>query len=132
MGTTPPKYAATRRQLRSTLTSKDARPCYLPRRLGPNSRRPPRLPVHPRPVRQPIPLPRGPAQQLAIRPIEEGLCLQVLGIHGNRILPAIPPCCLADKEEQALDAVTRSVGTILGYWEDAGFVEYRRVARTPV
>jgi hypothetical protein len=24
------------------------------------------------------------------------------------------------------------MGTILGYWEDAGFVEYRRVARTPV
>jgi hypothetical protein len=66
LSTTPPKYAPALRQLRRTLTAQDARPCYLPRRIGPNPRRSPRLPVHPRPVRQPIPLPRGPAQQLAI------------------------------------------------------------------
>ncbi|EAT87639.2 hypothetical protein SNOG_05248 [Parastagonospora nodorum SN15] len=97
----PPKFALHHH-------SQHARPCHFPRRLGPNSRRPPRLPVDPRADGQPIPLPRGPAQQLALRPAEEGLCVQVLGFHGHWICSPLPPCCLANQEEQAVDAARRN------------------------
>ena len=48
----------------------------------PIARRPSWLPVNPCPALQPLPLPRGPPQQPALRPTEEGLCFQVLGIRG--------------------------------------------------
>jgi len=76
------KVRPTPRQLPPSLTPPDARPCYIPRRLGPHPRRPPRLPVDPRADVVPLPLPRGSPQQLALRPAEEGLRLQVLGLHG--------------------------------------------------
>merc|ERR1712029_294134 len=88
----------------------NARPCYLPRRFGPHPRRPPWLPVDPRPHVVALPLPRGPPQQLAFRPAEEGLRLQVLGLHGHWLLSSLPPGCLADQEEQAVNAFIRVLG----------------------
>jgi hypothetical protein len=77
------KVRSNLRQLHPPLTRQDARPCHFPRRFGPYPRRPPWLPVDPRPALQPLPLPRGPPQQLALRPSQEGFRLQVLGIHGS-------------------------------------------------
>ncbi|CAN9284444.1 unnamed protein product [Alternaria alternata] len=73
--------------------------------------------------------PEGPRSNLPFDPLKRGFAFKYWGFMATGFSL---PFLLADEEEQALDAVTRSMGTILGYWEDAGFVEYRRVARTPV
>jgi hypothetical protein len=61
----------------------DVPPCgCLPRLHDADARGSSRLPVNARPALQSLPLPRGPAQQSTLRPLKEGLCLQVLGLHG--------------------------------------------------
>lgn len=45
-------------------------------------RRPSWLLFHPLSARQPLPLPRGPSQQLALQPLDQVLRRQILGLHG--------------------------------------------------
>lgn len=49
---------------------------------GQPDRRPSWLLLDPHTTRQSLPLPRGPSQQLALQPLDQVLCPQILGLHG--------------------------------------------------